>query len=376
MLPRFDSLRFSRYRAFRDEQSLTLGRLNLVYGKNNVGKSALLRLPQLVAISKTLGEPGLTLSGPPQGATFRDVQWRGALPSEEDPDLVLGLSIRNGEEWAWTLRWNDLRAVATLHKARIGAREVQATSDFDGLLPPRTAELDASREALSRALSGVVWLGARRDAPERGGMPRAAPSARIRHSAAAGRQVAADADLREAVSRWFISNAGVRIELEALGADLERLVLQPRGARFSVHFSDAGEGLRSAFSVVAALEELRCKGGLLCVEEPESHLHPGLERALADLMVDVLAEQPGACVMLETHSEVFLLSALKAALEQLPPHEVCIHWIDADQSGAARVEPIELDRHGRPSSDRLEQAFATMGAMRRDLLLARKSHGG
>jgi hypothetical protein len=54
---------------------------------------------------------------------------------------------------------------------------------------------------------------------------------------------------------------------------------------------------------------------------------------------------------------------------------VCLYWVAAEADGAAHVEPIALDEAGRPESDRLEQAFAVMGTMRRDLLQARKSHG-
>lgn len=41
MVPAIQALDFARYRAFRDEQSVALSRLTLVYGENNAGKSAL-----------------------------------------------------------------------------------------------------------------------------------------------------------------------------------------------------------------------------------------------------------------------------------------------------------------------------------------------
>ncbi len=376
MEPRLDTLTFARYRAFRDEQHVALGRLTLVYGENNAGKSALVRLPALLAVSRTPGEPGLTLQGPPQGASFRDVQWRGALPSNEDPDLVLGASL-GGVNWRWTLRWNDLAATAALAEVKLAALSLQKTDAFDGLIPPAgDPGVDAARSALVQALNGVTWLKAQREAPSRSGEPRGAPGTSWRTPTAAARQVAADAKLRQAVSAWYELHANVRIEVETLGSDLERLTLAPRKAAFAVPFSDVGEGLRAVFGVLAALEHVREKGGLLCVEEPESHLHPRLQKALAERIVEVLLAQPAASVMLETHSEIFLLAALTAAVGKLPRDAVRLHWVEANDEGAARVEPIPLDDTGRPTSDRLEQAFAVMGAMRRELLQARKVDGG
>lgn len=372
MEPRLELLSFARYRAFRDEQHLALGRLTLVYGENNAGKSALLRLPALLKASRMPGEPGLTLLGllgRPEGASFRDMQWRGPLlTTSDDPDLVLGATLGSAT-WRWTLRLDDGKATGKLVDVKVGSTSITETSGFDGLIPPASApDVATARGELLHALNGVTWLGSLRTGPPRLGMQRGGKGP--------ASQVAADAKLRTAVSGWYERHAKVRIEVEALGSDLERLTLAPMLAAFAVPFSDAGEGLQHVFPVVTALELLREKGGLLCVEEPESHLHPRLQKALANLIVEVLEAQPAASVMLETHSEIFLLVALKTAVEKLDGGAVRLHWLEADPSGAARVENISLDAAGRPESDRLEQAFAVMGVIRRELLQARRSHGG
>ena len=110
----------------------------------------------------------------------------------------------------------------------------------------------------------------------------------------------------------------------------------------------------------------------MCVEEPEGHLHPRLQKGLAELIVDVLTDQPNASVVLETHSELFLVAALAAALKPLAG-AVRLLWVETSADGAATVEVIPLDPTGRPTTPRLEQAFATMGAMERDLIQARRA---
>jgi hypothetical protein len=187
--------------------------------------------------------------------------------------------------------------------------------------------------------------------------------------------VLADPALRQAVSRWFDAHCRYTVEAEALGAEMQRLVLQPLNAGYAVPFPDAGEGLQQAFPLVVALERLRREGGLLAIEEPESHLHPRLQRALTELIITVLIAQPSASVLLETHSEVFLVAALRAAAGALPG-AVRLHWVEAREHGAAMLAEVPLDAEGRPTTERLEQAFDTMGVMRRELLQERRATAG
>ena len=409
MAPQIQSIELARYRGFRDGGRLAISRLSLLYGENNSGKSALIRIAPLLAGSRTTGRPGLDLDGPAlRGAGFREVQWRGSLPTDADPDLILGLGLDDGATWRWTFRWLDLRSIAVIQRIEIDAQDGKAEfqlidragqhpkdADYsgpegpirlmcDGLIPRAgTGTLvDQHRDALNTALNGVAWLGAIRQGPTRAGTPRGARGSLMGEGEGASALVLADPALRQAVSQWFNVHAHSTVEVEALGAEMQRLVLQPLGAGYAAPFPDAGEGLQQVFPLVVALERLRREGGLLAIEEPESHLHPRLQRALAELVVAVLVAQPSASVVLETHSEIFLVAALSAAAGALPG-AVRLHWVEAGKDGAADIEEVPLDSEGRPTTLRLEQAFDTMGVMRRALLQERRAkadqrrpHGG
>lgn len=399
MAPQIQAIELARYRGFRDAQRPELSRLNLVYGENNAGKSAFLRVPALLAASRTPGRPGLDLGDPVRRAGFREVQWRGPLPEEEDSDLVLGVGLSDGSTWRWTFRWLDSRAVSVIQRLEIvtpnesaaferpdvtaqDPRDTEYTGPqgprrlvFDGLIPRSGANdlLDRYRDGLVCALDGVIWLQAMRQAPTREGMPLDAQGGFTATGEGAAALVAADPKLRAAVSAWFLQHAQCTVNVETLGSERRRLVLEPVGAlSYAVPFPDAGEGLQQVFPLVVALEHLRLEGGLLCGEEPESHLHPRLQQALAALIVDVLGAQPAASVLLETHSEVFLIAALTAAIKDLSA-AVRLYWVETAKDGAATIEDIALDPEGRPATPRLEQAFDTMGAMRRALIQARRA---
>jgi hypothetical protein len=399
--PKIEAIELARYRGFRDEQQVALARLSLVYGENNSGKSALIRVPPLLAGSRTVGRPGLDLDLPVlRGAGFREIAWRGPLANEQDRDMVLGIRLSTGATWRWIFRWRDLQSIAVIQRLEFSQRDEDSNVAFelrdlvgqyprdaeydgpsgkgkllfDGLIPREGTgtPIDQYRDELSAALEDVTWLGALRKGPPREGSPRGAQGSLTFDGEGAAALALADSKLRQAVSAWFVKHTGYSIELESLGSEMQRLVLRPMTAGHDVPFPDAGEGLQQVFPVVVAMERLRRDGGLLSVEEPESHLHPRLQRALAELTVSVLIEQPAASVLLETHSEISLTAALNAAASSLPK-QVRLYWTEADGDGAITVDEISLDDSGRPTSPRLEQAFGTMGVMRRELLEVRRA---
>ena len=393
-----ESVTVARYRGFRDPQHGALGRLTLLYGENNAGKSALLRTLPILAESRGPGRAGLALGEPVRRAAFREVQWRGGVPSGQDDDMVLGLGLSDGTRWKWTFRWLP-RGVAVLQEVTVSTEdenvafvradlEAPAPKDveytgpnggqalqFDGIIarPGAHPLLDGHRDALISALEGVVWLSAMRKAPTREGTAVGARGSLTGNGEGAAALLLADEPLRVEVSRWFETHTGHRVAVESLGAELRRLVLDPvRFTALRIPFPDAGEGLQQVFPVVVALNHLRRGGGTLCLEEPEGHLHPRLQKGLAELIVEVLGQQPSGSVVLETHSELFLVAALAAALKPLAG-AVRLLWVETNAEGAATLEPIPLDPTGRPTTPRLEQAFATMGAMERNLIEARRS---
>jgi AAA domain, putative AbiEii toxin, Type IV TA system len=399
--PKIEAIELARYRGFREEQRVALARLSLVYGENNSGKSALVRVPPLLAGSRTVGRPGLDLDLPVlRGAGFRELAWRGPLANEQDRDMVLGIRLSTGATWRWIFRWRDLQSIAVIQHLEfsqgteqskvafelrdlVGQYPRDAEYDgpagrvklvFDGLIPREGTgtPIDQRRDELSAALDEVTWLGALRRGPPREGSPRGAQGSLTADGEGAAALALADSKLRQAVSEWFVKHTGYSVELESLGSEMQRLVLRPTDARHDVAFPDAGEGLQQVFPIVVAMERLRRDGGLLSVEEPESHLHPRLQRALAELTVSVLNAQPAASVLLETHSEVFLTAALSAAASSLS-NQVRLYWTEAEEDGAITVDEIALDETGRPTSPRLEQAFDTMGVMRRELLEVRRA---
>jgi hypothetical protein len=90
-------------------------------------------------------------------------------------------------------------------------------------------------------------------------------------------------------------------------------------------------------------------------------------------MVDVLQEQPDAQILLETHSEVLLYEALLQAAGDLQD-DVSLTWLDSAGGNGTRVQPVGLDPSGRPTDDALRRSFSALGALRREVIEARRHH--
>ena len=99
------------------------------------------------------------------------------------------------------------------------------------------------------------------------------------------------------------------------------------GARDLVSLADVGFGVSQVLPVIVALL-IADRGQLVYVEQPELHLHPKAQVALAKLLAD--AAKRGVRVVVETHSSLLLLGVQTLVAEgTLPPDHVALHCLSA-----------------------------------------------
>lgn len=156
---------------------------------------------------------------------------------------------------------------------------------------------------------------------------------------------------------------GVASDLEALGltwkvtarrlddVQLEILVgrlphAQQGGANDLVNIADVGFGVSQILPVVVALRAAE-KNQIVYIEQPEIHLHPRAQVAVAQVLVD--AANRGVIVVVETHSSLVVRGIQTAiANSKIEPDDVSLNWFSRDAAnGAARVSTAMIDRGGR-----------------------------
>ncbi len=139
--------------------------------------------------------------------------------------------------------------------------------------------------------------------------------------------------------------AAQRLSSTQVALLVERLPGRRRsGAPDLVNMADVGFGVSQVLPVLVALLTAE-PGRLVYVEQPELHLHPRAQQALAAILS--ATAQRGVQVVVETHSSTLLL-ALQALIAEgrLSQDLVKLHWFSRDASGITQVHSADVDKFG------------------------------
>lgn len=368
------SFTVERYRGFKARTAIKVRPLTLLFGYNSAGKSALLRLLPLLGDSLRRGgrEPLDLSSEAIRGASFGDLRCRLAASPLIDLELesdteTLRYEIRD-------LTRENRRIVERITRTHPGPREVlEWTTEGDRYelqrrdQPLQVFDLRFHSLALEGAnirwdvpasdlLQRVQWLDAvRARIPRRQpfGPRRAAPIAADGRDAPQLFALAHQegSSVVASVKKFYRDHLGHEIDLAPLADDFQ-IRVSPRDApTLQIPLIDTGEGLAQVFPVALALARAATPEGphLLALEQPELHLHPALHEALADWMVTTLQSAPSARVLVETHSENFLLAIMLAVIEErLAPDDVVLYWVHQLDDGQCVADEVTLDELARP----------------------------
>jgi predicted ATPase len=111
-----------------------------------------------------------------------------------------------------------------------------------------------------------------------------------------------------------------------------------------VNIADVGVGVSQTLPVLVALHVAE-PGQLVYIEQPETHLHPRAQFALAQILA--AAAQRGVRVVVETHSSILLLGVQTLIAEgSLEADKVILHWFQREKDGRTKVCSAELDEAG------------------------------
>ncbi len=111
-----------------------------------------------------------------------------------------------------------------------------------------------------------------------------------------------------------------------------------------VSIADVGIGVSQVLPVLVAVIVAE-PGQLVYLEQPELHLHPRAQVALAQVLAD--AAKRGVRVVAETHSSLLLLGIQTLVAEgDLSPELVKLHWFSRNKDGVTEVNSADLDEAG------------------------------
>lgn len=122
----------------------------------------------------------------------------------------------------------------------------------------------------------------------------------------------------------------------------------PKSAQVKV--PDVGFGVSQVLPVIVECFYVPARS-IVIMEQPEIHLHPGVQSELADLLIDAIHAREGGeerrCqFIIETHSEHFLRRLqLRIAQEQLQKEEAALYFVKGGADGA-EIDELKVDEYG------------------------------
>jgi predicted ATPase len=172
-------------------------------------------------------------------------------------------------------------------------------------------------------------------------------------------QLRSTADPLLEATRKFFAAVGEQLILDNPMDGAWRVMLHPTGApRGRVNLCDTGEGYAQVLPVLVALARARAGGPrLLCLEQPELHLHTRAQAELARVLVESAKDPAAPRILVETHSEVLLMSVqLAIASGEIAPDMVRVYWVES-RAGTSDATPVDFDDQGRPTNTAIVGAF-------------------
>lgn len=386
MLP--SQFHVENYRSFARRQEIQLRPLTLIFGWNSGGKSALVRFLPLLAESLRVGGLPLWLAGEVgRGTTWPELVCRAT----ERRLLRFGLKWPDGNEIDCEVLGDPEGRYQDFSSVRVGTSEgVTEAAESDPSRPnwpevkkwwgsdPRTAGAGGVMDNLANE---VQWIAGLRQRPDRvttysGGTParlRPAGEDAVAHLVAA--QLRSQTDPVLEATRRFFRSMGEDISVDSPALGIWRVMLAPLAALgVRVNLCDTGEGYAQALPIVVALARAQHGGPrLVCLEQPELHLHTSAQLKLADELILTAQCDRHPSLLIETHSEVLLMCVQLAVAEgRIAPDQVGIYWVEAQQDGTSDARLVELDRLGRPTSAVMAGAFEQAIKLGEALFAARR----
>ena len=156
-----------------------------------------------------------------------------------------------------------------------------------------------------------------------------------------------DSNLTDAVSKWYESTLGCKVEIHEPQLETYQVIVnKPYMGKFGVNIAEEGMGISQVLPIVT-----RClksvEGSVVVCEQPELHLHPAAHADIAKLFA-ITSKVNKQNYVVETHSHNFLLGIQKAIVDKdvdFKPSDVIIYFVDEDDTGSY-LSPITIDENG------------------------------
>ena len=355
-----NKISFKNYKLFKEKQTLELKPITILIGKNNSGKSAVLKLPVMISgsLSGDFDEAlQLDYKGVSLGSEFRDLVYNREIKFTDF--LEIELSNELYKEKTIELKTKIKLPVKAKEKAEIFGWEYFESNhlvekknedNFKGILKNGN-----SIEGLNL---NIDYIGAYREVPKVNYLydSKEYENIGLKGENAYPILIQDKEDKRELldnISNWYKEN------FENWNLDVKDFET-PSGTQYQIVLSNeklkdinivyTGQGINQVLPLIVRSYMNDLEPVLITIEEPETHLHPAAHGSLAQRFVDSFIENTNKNYLIETHSENFILRIQRLIADpevKLTNEDVKIYYVNYDENDfSSSIKEIFIDESG------------------------------
>lgn len=368
-------LSFENYRIFRNRQVLDIKPLVILFGKNNSGKSAVIKLPVIVrsSLSNKTAEVidssfmGLNFAENYKGLVYNGANKAVSVEVENEDNVKLNYSFyvddlktTKTKIDSWSL--NNGKEQFTFVTGLDGDYHQADTNDpvaelyFIGVMPSESKSQEFFKSNIGKLKYQVDYIGAFRNVP--GPYPQL--QALTECSGIGGEKnynhLIADSKTQEKelcrkVSKWYEDNFD-GCEISVNGDRSPVYSIEIKHPSLNAHnLVDAGVGIGQSMPIVIRACRVCPDPTLIILEEPETHLHPAAHGNLAQLIAESTKTDSNKSYLIETHSINFIMRIRRMIAEGLlSVDDVAMYYVEYDkETSSSNLRPVEVREDGSVS---------------------------
>jgi len=338
------TISFKNYKIYKSKQTLELRPITILIGKNNSGKSAVVKLPTMIAGSLR-GKFSVPLKPENDdiylGSSYEDLVYNRNIVD------VLEFDISNDAEKLSISTFGDRSNKIFFSKYILNGSEVDLkTNTFKGFIQDgkrfKTLNLNYDYVGPIRRPPSINYPNNSNEYKRIGIEGENAYPILIQMSESKD-------PVFEKISQWYKDNFegwGLKVS-QIVGSIHTYDITLSHNNLNPVNLLNVGQGIHQALPLIVRSYMPVEKETLIIIEEPETHLHPAAHGSLAQRFVES-SEDKNKSYLIETHSQNFVLRMRRLVAEgKLDKDDLGIYYVHFDEfAKESFLKKIEVDDEG------------------------------
>lgn len=328
-----DKISFKNYKIFKEKQTLELKPITVLIGKNNTGKSAVLKLPVLISEG---------LKGVPFNSNYK-------IDGDSENTIELGSDIQDlvyNRNEAGALEFeisNQSEIIEVAYNKQYGALLYKRNGKEEDISLKKVNGFLVDGEKISELEFDIDYIEGIRVEPESHYIFFNNDLKLIGVKGQNTYQVLiedfkSDERLVREVSEWYKNNFE-NWELEIIESKLEtetNYTIAIKNSKLNaINIKQAGQGIHQVLPIITRSFMNVVKPTLIVIEEPETHLHPAAHGNLAQRFVESYFQDKKKNYLIETHSKNFILRLQALVADpsvDFSNNDIAVYYVDYIES--------------------------------------------